>query len=107
MSRNSGTVVVLFLPDSSSKEIREFFNKFPKCYGTKVSSLTKTFAVDVPAEEERHYIELFYQDDLVKYVNEYPLEGRKWRKPQVDAERPKPEKKIEKKSEKPKQGKRT
>ena len=68
MSRNSGTVVLQFLPDASSKEIREFFNKFPKCYGTKVSSLTKTFAVDVPAEEERHYIELFYQDDLQPWV---------------------------------------
>jgi hypothetical protein len=111
MSRYSGTVVLLFQPDVSSREIRDFFNKFSKCHGTKVSSLTKTYAVEVPAEEERKYIDLFYEDELVKYVNEYPIEGRKWRKPQLDSEKlslEKPsDKKPTKKSEKSKQGKRT
>ena len=83
MSRwsNSGVVIILFQPDASVAEIREFFKKFSKCYGVEVFSTSKTYAVDVPAGEEEKYIEAFHQDLLVKYVNAYPIEGRKWRKP--------------------------
>ena len=89
MSRwsNPGTVIVLFLRDAARDEIREFFQKFPKCYGVEVSPITKTYAVDVPAGEEQRYIELFREDPLVRVVNDYPIMGRRFR-PKEDGPKP-------------------
>ena len=75
---NPGTIIVLFQPNTSCKEVDIFFNKYRKVEYTQVSSLTNTYAVDIPAGEEQHYIELFQQDYIVKHVNPVPLLGRKW-----------------------------
>jgi len=87
----NGTVIVMFQMDAGTKEINEFFNRFRKVDGTLVSELTKTYAVEVPAEEELHYIDLFRQDLVVREVNGHPLAGKKWVKREF----------VEKKVEKP------
>ena len=74
---NPGTIIVLFQPDASQHEIDDLFDHHRKVEYTQVSSLTNTYAVDVPAGEEQRYIDLFQKDPVVKHVNPYPIMGRK------------------------------
>ena len=75
---NPGTIIVLFQPDASQREVDAIFDRHRKVEYTQVSSLTNTYAVDVPAGEEQRYIDLLKKDPAVKYVNPFPLMGRKW-----------------------------
>jgi hypothetical protein len=72
----TSTLVLNFDNGYSDSEIENVFKEF-NVWGTKVSSLIKRYAVEIPAGKEEEFMDKFEERDEVSYIFEDCLRPKK------------------------------
>ena len=72
-----GTLIIRLSDHVTTEEFEDFLDEYGLA-GTAVSSLTRKYAIDVPAEEEERYQQFFEESGLVSYVNPDFIKGKKF-----------------------------